>query len=516
VGVHAGPLSFAVGQPFDLLVVLGACEGSLPARPPAEALLTEADRALAGGALPDEAELMDEQRRRLWAALAGTETGVLLWPRGDLRATAVRQPSRWVGALTSATPAQRRSVPSFAAGMAGAAFPATLSQHRVRALVHAAAGGAALNEHPLVHTVEPLRSAALLLAGRAAAQLTEFDGDLSGMGLDALGTKPVSPTRMEGWVSCSHGWFMEHVLGIRPVEQPDEQLQITPKDRGTLVHGVLDRFHRAVIAGDLPQPGGQGWGAVHEAALLDLFEVEAADLQHLGLVGRAAFWQAERARQRRELQEWLRRDSMLVAARQATVLASELRFGLPPPAHAPEAPVHPPAEIPLADGTVLLFRGSVDRIDRCADGRLVVTDHKTGSSGHYRDISDADPTAGGTRFQLPAYAAAARALVGLPAHAPVLAEYGFLATGNYARVGCTVDGANLPVVQERLGQVVDGIRSALFVGRPEKAQYRLSFVRCPYCDPDGLGTADRWAEFERKVHDPRVAALLGLDTGSPQ
>ena len=62
-----------------------------------------------------------------------------------------------------------------------------------------------------------------------------------------------------------------------------------------------------------------------------------------------------------------------------------------------------------------------------------------------------------------------------------------------------------------MARVLSGIRSGLFVALPQKAQYRLSFVRCPYCDPDGLGTAERWAEFERKVTDPRVLALLGLD-----
>jgi hypothetical protein len=24
------------------------------------------------------------------------------------------------------------------------------------------------------------------------------------------------------------------------------------------------------------------------------------------------------------------------------------------------------------------------------------------------------------------------------------------------------------------------------------------FIRCRYCDPDGMGTADRWREWERK------------------
>jgi hypothetical protein len=158
----------------------------------------------------------------------------------------------------------------------------------------------------------------------------------------------------------------------------------------------------------------------------------------------------------------------------------------------------------------VLLRGTVDRIDRCADGSLVVTDHKTGGSRSYRDITDADPTAGGTKFQLPAYAAAALALAGEGADTPVIAEYGFLGKADYERVTCTIGPDAWPQVTSSLQRILDGIRSGVFVARPEKSQFRLGFVPCEYCDPDHLGTAERWSQFERKLADPRVASLLGV------
>ena len=403
-------------------------------------------------------------------------------------------------------------VPVGVAGLADAAFPATLSQHRLRALAHAVRSGQPFAEHPLASTLEPLRLGAAMIHARALPVLTEYDGDLSGLLIDPLGDRPVSPTRLEAWVACPHGWFMRYVLGLLPVEQPDEQLQITPRDRGTLVHAALDRFHRQVITGVLPQPGPGGWTPQHLQALLDAFQVEAGQLEQEGATGRSAFWRSEQSRQRYELAAWMQHDSELVTARHAQVVASEHRFG---------AGDTPPAVITLPDGTQVRLSGSVDRIDRCSDGSLVVTDHKTGSTSAFRDITELDPTAGGTKLQLPAYAAAAVELYGDAEVPAVIAEYAFFAKGEYQRIASTISPATWPRVHQTLQHILDGIRSGVFVARPEKSQFRLGFTTCEYCDPDHLGTAERWAQFERKLADPRVQRLLGehdalhADGGTP-
>ena len=504
VGIHVGPLSFAVGQPFDLLVVVGAADGLLPAPPPPEALLGDSDRSLTDGALPLNADSALEQRGHLWAALAGASRAVLVAPRGDLRATALRQPSRWIAELAATVPTRRRSVPSFAAGLADAAFPATPTQHRVRALVHARRGGVAFIDDPLVQSVPSIRAGATMLAARAAHEFTEYDGDLAGLPIDAFGTRAVSPTRLEAWVACPHAWFMQYVLQVEPVEQPDEQLKITPRDKGNLVHRALDRFHRQVLTNELPQPDANGWGAVHLDGLLAAFEVEAHLMAANGMVGRTAFWHAEQSNQRHELAEWLRRDSARVTERGAQLIASEQRFG------DEELPV----AIALPDGSEVRLRGMIDRIDRGADGTLIVTDHKTGKSDPFKDVSADDPTAGGSKLQLPAYGAAALALHGLAPGSPVHAEYGFLARGGYERIGASFSAHTWSGVGDVLQAIAEGIRSGLFIARPEKSQFRLAgWVSCDYCDPDHLGTAELWNEFERKQHDPRLLPVLGVVDG---
>jgi hypothetical protein len=352
VGVHAGPLSFAVGQTFDLVIVLGACEGVLPGAPPSEALLADSDRALADGALTLDADRVAEQKTQLWAVLAGAQRAVMVLPRGDLRATAQRQPSRWLRELVGTQPVPARRVPSFAAGVAQASFPPTVGQHRLRALQHATSAGEAFAAHPLVTEHPALRLGAALVTARAAHTLTEYDGDLSGLAIEPLGSRPISPTRLEAWVACPFGWFMHYVLGVEPVEQPDEQMQISPKDRGTLVHDALDAFHQRVVAGELPQPGANGWGEVHRAALLQAFDEVAAQMERRGLVGRSAFWLAEQNRQRHELLAWMHHDSEVVARRGARVVASEHLFGTPERA---------PAVVHLPDGGEVLMRGEIGR-----------------------------------------------------------------------------------------------------------------------------------------------------------
>ena len=71
---------------------------------------------------------------------------------------------------------------------------------------------------------------------------------------------------------------------------------------------------------------------------------------------------------------------------------------------------------------MLRFRGKVDRVDRHEDGTVRVVDYKSGRRDKFKAITPEDPTAGGTKFQLPVYGLFARSLGG----ANVRAEYWFL------------------------------------------------------------------------------------------
>ena len=84
-----------------------------------------------------------------------------------------------------------------------------------------------------------------------------------------------------------------------------------------------------------------------------------------------------------------------------------------------------------------------------------------------------------------------------------------LRKGDYARPGFPMTPEVDARVSESLALVVAGIESGFFPNRPERPGWRF-YVGCHYCEPDGLGTAERWAEWDRKHHDPRLAAWFGI------
>ncbi|MDX2381131.1 MAG: PD-(D/E)XK nuclease family protein [Acidimicrobiia bacterium] len=493
-GVSVGPLEGAVGFDIDVAVVLGAAEGSLPPVPRSDPLLSDADRAAAG--LPGSDARTIRLHRRLLALLATSDTTITT-PRGDLRTTAIREPSRWI--TGTADPADHRTVQtvkSHAAGLAHTTFPTSASEHRLRTRRAHTLGGGAVRDSPGARDDTVLQRAALLVAARASASLTGYDGNLSSIDVPPL-DHAVSPSRLERWTKCPHAYFMRDLLRLHPIEEPDDEISITALERGSLHHDVLDLFHRAVIAGELPQPDGQGWGDLHRTALLGFFRDVCARSERRGRTGRPASWADERSRMQADLLRWLELDGDRARSRGARVIASEYRF---------ETDEH--VRLALTDGRSLTLTGSVDRIDRGDGGVLYVTDHKTGKD-NYRQLDADDPTLGGSAFQLPSYAAAARALTGEP-DARVEAEYSLLEKGAYARRGYELTDAVWDRVAIAATVVVEGIESGYFPNRPARPGFRM-YPDCEYCEPDHLGTALRWGEWSRKRHDPALARWFSPD-----
>jgi RecB family exonuclease len=489
-GVTAAPLAGAVGLDVDVAIVLGAAEGMLPPRPSSDPLLSDADRALAG--LPT-ADARSIRLQRVLLSVLATSTVTFTAPRGDLRSTSSVELSRWIAPWAD----ERRDVASHHAGVAAAEFPPSPLEHRLRGrLQHVAAGHLVSGDGTRSSDTVVWRGVRLI-DGRLSDKLTEYDGDLSGVEVPHL-DDVVSPSRLEAWTACPHAYFDRYLLHVEPVEEPGDEISITARDRGTAHHAALDLFHQAVVDGALPQPGPDGWTDEHRHALTRFFDQVCERTERRGRTGRPAFWADERARMLDDLLTWLRHDSDIVVARGSTVLASEMRFG------ADDA-----ASIELPDGRWIRLKGSVDRVDRTRDGWLVVTDHKSGGKDKFKDMTVDDPTVGGTLFQLPSYAAAARARFG-DADTPVHAEYGLLRKGDYARPGFPMSPEVDAKVSEALALVVGGIETGFFPNRPERPGWRF-YVGCHYCEPDGLGTAERWAEWERKHHDPRLLRWFGVD-----
>jgi ATP-dependent helicase/nuclease subunit B len=489
-GVTAAPLAGAVGLDVDVTIILGAGEGVLPPRPTSDPLLSETDRALAGLATADARSL---RLHRMMLATLATSAVTITAPRGDLRSTSSVELSRWIAPWS----ADHRTVASHHAGIDSTVFPASDLEHRLRSRSRHLRSAGSLRDHTIGSNDAVLQRGLQLIDARSSDLLTEYDGDLSAIEVPRL-DDVVSPSRLESWSACPHAYFDHYLLDVEPVEEPGEEISITARDRGTAHHAALDLFHQAVVDGALPQPGPTGWADEHREALASCFQQVCERTERRGRTGRPAFWADERSRMLDDLLTWLRHDSELVVRRGSVVLASEMRFG------SDDA-----VSIELPDGRPIRLRGTIDRVDRTRDGHLVVTDHKSGGKEKFRQLSADDPTVGGTLFQLPSYAAAARKRFGQP-DTPVRAEYGLLRKGDYARPGYLVTPEVDAAVSNALALVISGIETGFFPNRPERPGWRF-FVGCHYCEPDGLGTAERWAEWERKQHDPRLAPWFGTE-----
>ena len=89
----------------------------------------------------------------------------------------------------------------------------------------------------------------------------------------------------------------------------------------------------------------------------------------------------------------------------------------------------------IGDGRTVAFRGFIDRIDRTADGGVLVVDYKTGSDWGYKAL-DTDITDRGRKLQLGVYALAARQHV--QEATSVDSRYWFVRRGGAGLRRCTV------------------------------------------------------------------------------
>ncbi|WP_165367551.1 PD-(D/E)XK nuclease family protein, partial [Phytoactinopolyspora endophytica] len=383
-GVHVGPVSEGVGEDVDVVFVVGAAEGLLPARSNDDPLLPDRVRQLTRGALPTQAQRLSRQHRHVLTSLAAAPTGgrVVTFPRGDLRLGGNRVPSRWLLPTLRALAGRDdviatawesveglRESPSYAGAVERAAFPSTAQEWRQRA---------AVDHDPAAPDDSILERARLGRAARRSHEFTVFDGNLAGEELpDPTSGGTVSATSLESWAQCPHGYFLRHLLRVIPVEQPEDVVQISALDRGNVVHDILEQvLLRAANEGWTPGPGEPWPPQVHDA-LDEIAAQRFARAEAEGVTGFSLLWTQDRAAILADLHVWIDEDNR-----------RRREFGGLEPVAAEW--VFDGAEIPLGDDRSLRVRGKIDRIDRAADGTLVVTDYKTGKSDSYRKLTEDD------------------------------------------------------------------------------------------------------------------------------
>ena len=532
-GVFVGPVGNAVGLRFDKVYLMGMIEGLVPPRVRDDPLLPDQEREQAG--LPLRRGTAAERYQYLAAASAGRAT-VLTFARGDNAAQREQHPSRWF--LEEASRLHGSSVyPSMLSSPAELASlreqpwfemvasaqesinavsrsqPADLHDYDLHHLWRWRRSGKRIGEHHLTASEKVVARALHMERARNARTLTVWDGDLSAAssssGRIGLSNRDLfSPTRLETWATCPYRYFLSHVLGIAAPEQPEEIATISPLDRGSLIHTVLERFVQAAQKqGTTPLPD-QPWSEGHRRLLMAIAEEEFRKVEERGVTGKPLLWEIAQAEILGDLGRFLEEDFDLRKKYGVSPLSAESVFGSS--RHQREdAPAQAPVEWSSAETGTIRFRGVIDRIDMSPSGdAALVLDYKTGGMNDFSNM-DKDPVRRGTRLQLPVYGLAARQLLG--EGVDVKAAYWFVsAKGNFKtrpQKPAPLDEMLEPFA-DAVGTITDGIGKGLFPASPGKNN-----ANCTYCDFKNLCPTRREWHWRQKRRDGRLAAYAAMAEG---
>ena len=521
-GVEVTPVRDLVGADLDLLVILGMTEEAFPPRLRDHPILGDPERRAVGGGLALLDDRRQAERRDYRAAVDGARHVVLSCPRADTRAQRAQHPSPWFmeavtrlnGSPVESDKLADLDVPwlvrhdSFVSALGEATVPLSTAEQDIRL---------ALSGQAQVLADVDARYA----RGRAAVQ-ARSDGDF-GPWLGGVGPLPEplasrieasrSATALQTWATCPLSFLLEHVLHVRDLEDPGEEDTVDPRDKGSLVHDVLQAF-LADQLGDEHTPGrspDEPWTAAETTRASALLDEHADALEATGRTGRPLLWRAQRARLHRQLARILAVDSRLRATRRSWPIAVEEPFGRKD---------RPPLELHLERSGPVSFAGYIDRVDATESGELLVLDYKTGKGYGYDAIpepgkqdDETDLVDRGRKLQLVLYALAARQRHGTP-ETPVEAYFWFVELGERLR-GAPVG----PTEEHRLLDVLDtavaGIRGGVFPANPGGWDAYRGWENCTYCAYHRVcpsGRSETWAAVST---DDAVADYARLTDPTP-
>lgn len=165
--------------------------------------------------------------------------------------------------------------------------------------------------------------------------------------------RELSVTRIETLRRDPYAIFAEYILKLRPLRPLDEDAGAA--ERGTRIHKALDDWARAHPGDHLPDDALPRLIEAGEAALAEIADRPTVRAFWLPRFRRIAAWFLDFERRRRA---------------EARTLATELKGVV-----TIEAPAGP-----------FVLKGTADRIDRFADGRLGIVDYKTGRVPSVKEV----------------------------------------------------------------------------------------------------------------------------------
>jgi ATP-dependent helicase/DNAse subunit B len=260
--------------------------------------------------------------------------------------------------------------------------PLSAAEHRVQ-IARSLAGGARGDDRT------PLLTAARAVAYERfhATEHSPYDGLLRHPAVVAevgqmFGPECIlSPTALEGYIACPFRFFLDHVLGLEPLEEPSEEIEGT--QRGLAFHRALARLHKQLKAEAIHDPTEEV-----EHYLKQQLEEAVRECATFASPAAAALWRLEGQRLLRAAGRYRTHWAKLLEPWQRHGVRPrpehfEVAFGLP----VAEGETVREALVIAVDGLEVRVSGRIDRVDMAElpDGSVGfwVIDYKTGRAGSY-------------------------------------------------------------------------------------------------------------------------------------
>lgn len=514
--VFVAPIEMARGLHFDLVFVPGLAERLFPPRIIEDPLLPDAARrAISVPTLATQESRVAAHRLALRLAVgAAREAVALSWPRVDVESARPRAPSFY--GLETLRAAEGR-LPGFhelrsrseIEGRGRLGWPAPESPERaiddteydlaVLARLKNQDEAARVGAANYLIAASPHLARALRARGRRwlrrwtpADGLVDPDAEaLAALTRHRMGARSYSPTALEHFSSCPYRFLLQAIHRIQPGEESEALETIDPLTRGALFHEI--QFELLTIlrdGGHLPLDSGRletAFGVLDQA----VDRVAAAYEERLAPAIKRV-WTDGVNSIKADLREWLRRSAE--GAGGWVPHRFELSFGLAEYARSTADSSSERDPVQVLDGALL--RGSVDLVERRADGVLRVTDHKTGKAR----VPEQAIVWGGQTLQPVLYALAVEGLLAVPVASGRL--YYCTADGAFTERDISLDDRARSSARNVLGVIARALDSGFFPAAPAKDA-------CRWCDYRPVCGSQEEFRTSRKPQD-RLADLRAL------
>jgi len=263
---------------------------------------------------------------------------------------------------------------------------------------------------PAIHPAPSSRQLQLVATAGTRGPFDGFITDPRLLERFAVAMRAVTPTQLEDFGECPQKFFFKHLLGVVDIEDPERELQINHRQKGSVDHRILENFYRSLGPDEL-QAAAESLPRLPpelverlEAAIDAEFQRVAEQAPPFNPNIRAIETRATK----RTLRDFVAADLTDLLSLQMAPRWFEYRFGAKYIERGNAD--HPEPFTISAAGVPINVDGQIDRID-AGGGRYRIVDYKSGKALRHQDLEKKIDR--GVRLQLALYAMAVSRFFGV-------------------------------------------------------------------------------------------------------